>query len=727
MFLTHRIRLTVACLLVVTPFARAQWPTTKVTLVCPGKRVEKLMPELAKVTGLPLFSSPTVNDDVLVLKVEDAQISDLLERIARVVGGSWKKEEGGWRLVRTSEERQAQEQREYLERVQRFTKLIEKQKEKLAKLSSNPANTETLIKKYKDVISKFNPDNRNFDWGDARKLQLNSPSGLALGRIKTLLDPRVLAQMPPEGRIVFSTNPTPTQLAMPDEMARAVQVALTESERWRNELRDRGISNPTRGGTTYILFDELWDRHDGMMEGQAKAKSATTIVTVVVSANRWSDTPQISINGFDAKGKQTFENAENGIYDDSSGERKEPANDPSEKEIDLGSEIFEPESSPGGMRKPTRATLAFLTDCVEHDPIGMATGPALIKLAEAKKANLIAMVDDNGFHLGNYRSKVKPSIFLYGITVSGYNVETDKGFLTIQPKKPARGRLERTNRKNLSSIIQKYRGRTNLNLEEQADVACSFPRQASLASSVLQMFGIQTPLEDTGLRVYGNLSPVQRQQAATAGLPYRLMSEGAKKEVYQAIYNAQWFNLQYDATKDPGFNPNAPNAWEKQSLFYNGIYKEPTFAVPDGVGQNALFKLVETSAPSIFRVSTDPQRSYLNNQPMSAEELGSHQYQMEHLDRFPWMKDQMEYNPPLSAVRYGSLRSVTMQLYFTPSVSMSWTIQQKNVPSDRIYKLNELPDEFMKAYKEAYKRQEEMYKNSPPPTIESGATTNGTP
>lgn len=691
--------------------ASPQLPEKKISFQSPGARMEKLLPELSKAVGIPLVDSPSIKDDVLCLRVKDIPASEVMRRVADTLNATWRKEDGFYRLVRTADQRRGEEELEYRTRLKKIVDDLNKRRETIAKEQPFDANAKAkLAQQYKSIINTFDPTGGN--WGmQSQKIRDLNPGGRGVNRIITMLPAETLANLNKGSRIVFSTNPNSMQVRMPDEMAGYVSKMIKDVEDWREEMTSQGIANPMRGNTTYILFPELWDQSG---QGNTGAKRKTVLAQVALVPQTWGDSCSIAVRSYDDKGGQTFQNDTYFSPDQGAGPTTPaPKTDvKNEPDIDVAGEYFD-------KNELTDSGLRALSTPVDVDPLSVVVGKALGALADYKQTNLVAYLPDELMSL-QYIKKIKPSQLLSAL--GNYSsVSTEGNWMVIRPKAPAKSRSQRSDRKAMGSILNRYHGVKNLTLEQQAEVVCSYSKEATLAPTLYRLFKCGDSMNTDALRLYGALTPPQRT-FALKGIPFRSMSEAAQREISELVFGGQWFSMQYDASKDPqARKPDGQIDYSRQNLYYSGFYQEPTNALPDGIPANALFTITDSASESAFRVATDPRRPWLDGEALTADQIGQKQYQHEHMEHFPWMKDQMENDPPLNLVQFGKKRDVQMRLEFAPPISTSWSLQQKNPASMQTFTMSQLPPDFAKKVKEAYDQQAKIYSHMPIPDMPASA------
>src|SRR5690349_18513079 len=88
--------------------ASAQDLAKKITFACPAAPAKSLLRDLTAATGVPMDAAPTTANDVLVVKVKDVTVDQLMKRIAQAVDGEWRLVGDTYRLERSALTQQRQ-------------------------------------------------------------------------------------------------------------------------------------------------------------------------------------------------------------------------------------------------------------------------------------------------------------------------------------------------------------------------------------------------------------------------------------------------------------------------------------------------------------------------------------------------------------------------------------------------------------------------------------------
>ncbi len=90
----------IASILLSLAIASLPQSATKVTFAGPPGIAKEVLEKLSIAAGVSLETTMATSSDVIMVKVKDCPLPDLLARIASATGNAWKKEPNGYRLVR---------------------------------------------------------------------------------------------------------------------------------------------------------------------------------------------------------------------------------------------------------------------------------------------------------------------------------------------------------------------------------------------------------------------------------------------------------------------------------------------------------------------------------------------------------------------------------------------------------------------------------------------------
>ncbi|HLK15719.1 MAG TPA: hypothetical protein VKT78_13030 [Fimbriimonadaceae bacterium] len=159
---------------------------------------KRLLPRLSEAVHEKLHLSPELENEVLCISVHDVPKAEFLDKIAEAAGAQWRTRGSELWLYPDAEARKKLEEKGLAKRTLRIKKGIGEFEAKLRQYYK----AERAV----DVSS------------DPRRSELN----LTL-KLFRAIDPRDIAKIPPDSRVVYSTAPTSAQLPLPAECAAAAE------------------------------------------------------------------------------------------------------------------------------------------------------------------------------------------------------------------------------------------------------------------------------------------------------------------------------------------------------------------------------------------------------------------------------------------------------------------------------------------------------------------------
>ena len=178
------------------------------------------MPVLSQATGLAFETDKKAGEEVLILKVNQVKLKDLMAKIADVASAQWTKNENGYRLERPIEldrqlrkaEVDAIKKRISTEYTKALQVEVKKESQPVSDLQRYIAVSNDMSRLLHDH-NEFNGDEINRidkDYFELRET-IAKPIARLLAEALNSLDPSKIAALGPGDRIVYSTSPNRVQ------------------------------------------------------------------------------------------------------------------------------------------------------------------------------------------------------------------------------------------------------------------------------------------------------------------------------------------------------------------------------------------------------------------------------------------------------------------------------------------------------------------------------------
>ncbi len=687
--------------------------------------LRKLMPELAKITGLPLVVSPEVEWQVVYVRVKDVASGDLLKQIAKVTFGTWETTSDGRQILKRD--------------AGALSKLAEeKRKSRLVAIEAS-------------IKQAFDPKSTT------------TPTHKALARMAQKIGAGTLAGIGEGQRMVFSSSPTQMQRAMP-----ALDVALYQ------ELilsHNKEVDKQAARGTTEM--DEEMKKYEAqmppeflkMMKEQEEAMRPKRIngqpaKIDLAFANQYGVSVKLTM--YDAKGDEiaAFQTSLQGDYDgdeemggfttatsaaavrevnvqqkDVQEEGKKPEPDKSPV-IKLTKEAAETlaltyyEEGGDYMRRAKGASesLKKLVAAVgEKDPFLSAQTEVLNGYAEHVKDNLVINVAD---HLMDYRSAKQ-------ITVNAVEEE-------LMPDKANNWSIvipdefePRVDRDLMVAAVAKIKLGNELEFEDKAWLAGAEDRLGgpnnSLMDKIYTVYGVSSYMwrNKPLLKLYGMLNQAQRNSAVGKGLPLSGLSPDQRRLVERICYSAELYVKPMGGMED--FDEELMFSMDFEELMKTQMSRmtttedylnEPTESMPSGVPNGAVLLLTKKSDPVFMPITKGDgmgMMDYMGDMGGMSIDMLTGMMSMGEMMGQPEIMGQMP-----TEVKPATRSTLTMKLICTDKVGYQETHRSAKVDAGgKPTKITDLPDfaAKMAKRKEMMKKWKPMFdlgfgmgrRSSPPP------------
>lgn len=465
----------------------------KISFSHPAARASVLLKDLSKETGVPLSASVRMADEVLIVKVKDVPIKDLLAKMAEAADAEWRPLEGGYELGRPSTLQNAAEREE---RQERAAAIQARLSEAVGKIAGLPAFTQAEANKMAEEQEKaINDWRKSIESGGRAVNNLtrdDTPSSRAVVALLDSIGASALATLPKGRRVVFSTSPNRVQYALSNK-ARQVVSDFVASQRMLSTANQQLKKDDTR--QFFVAGTNGGDLGPGDPSlGIGKAILSVTHANNVLRAELIvADTNGQTL----ASGMYTLATVV------SPGDTAKSA-DPAKEKIELSDlakeyvKLTRRDTPTGGVRtvqgsmmvvvngssitlgsNPGEKTVA-LSDALrarlirpeEFDPQGLVPEEALTSVSNARGENLVACLPDSAImpitwafatdvDMNTLMTRVLPN--------NGVQVKEENGWLTATPRFPTSSREQRIDRVAYGKLLRTMNGQRLVRLGQLAD------------------------------------------------------------------------------------------------------------------------------------------------------------------------------------------------------------------------------------------------------------------
>jgi hypothetical protein len=587
-----------------------------------GERVALVLADWTKRFNEPLLATKSVADDVVVLRFQNVSKKDALDRLASLLHASWRPEHGRLYLSRTD----AQERQEIsAERTARIESIKAAQAEIASDLASQGTFDATAAKSLTDAVSTLQ-NNRPGSPMEALKASSRNdsrtPVGRGTARMRLLLSPEELADLPIGIQVVYSNSPTKLERPLPAEATKILQQIYDEQAILGGSTAE--TPDQQRTGPSFVFTNQsgtfrrpsfTTNRPGGDM---AAFPEVPTRALLLVSRLTHDSNLQFTLALATASGKLVARSNSSFTFSAPAGTFVSKGASPTPLQLPADAVSFmslmRQRSSPDSTLMPLQRQELLHPD--EFEPLSLCVGRALLAVAKAQNENLAALLSDR-FIGALYQMTASESMTIDQVLnpISAFGrIEEGNGWLIVRPLTPAFNRSINVKRDKLAAYLGKATSEKGMTMEQLANWSMQLPdtRDNSLPRRYeLLLRGTQTgPIQDENvLRLYGGMTAEQRTAATSgAGLPVSTLSE-VSAEAFNRLIFGFGAGLSFDLVQ----TPDHPIDFD----WINGLGREPSEALANGLLANGRLKISESSGPIVMS-PTQAAGQYFNAQQLAA-------------------------------------------------------------------------------------------------------------
>lgn len=657
-----------------------------------GVRAPVVIAELAAAANLQLSVSMEFANEPLTVSVSQVEAEELLERIAAVLGGTWRMERNGTRRLIPAAAKVSQERRQIeaakLDKIGKLrAKIAASMQQRLTALPGAPAPGDGSV----------------------------SRAQLILG-----IPAATLASIAPYERIVFSTSPNPMQRALP--VPADVWLAVAKSMSESASARSADAGEPKTDDERKL--EEFEDFFTPSFERRPWS-GAPAEMHLIVSARageltaEWTQ-PSFEIRAYDAAGALLDSDM---MYLASltrplPGPDREPA-----VEVPVPEELGgEPTRS--GARDSPKTPITYSADSTAihdlmvsgqveaklreelvakmrrvdaHDPLGYGYGEALLAVAKAHGKALVACLPDDPFEVAELPQTVER--FLDMVKAADAIVWEDSGdWRLVRPKYPELTRKSRVDRQALASALEATGARDVLTLDMRAALAAALVREPSWSwrkwiAAICPNFLAQGVFESadwTALRLWGLLTKGQRDAIREGrAVPAGSLEGEARTLARRMVYGSRAKLVVDRQEKWPNIDPVLIDvASNIRTPAPKDVQDEPTELLPGGLPSMASLSAIVNREP-VFAVGASE----------GARRLGLTAAGLFEVAAMRAMRsagvDGPEDVPSLTRARQGVRSEIVFRLVVSSAVHVRHVLTDDDVPNDApMVEMSKLPPDI---------------------------------
>jgi|GEM_PF-1770300 len=683
-----------AALVIATVNARVAGP---VTYRSPGSAVSAVVAELSRTTGVRLEASPETAREVLAIRMAAVPFQEALAQIANAVDGTWKPEGEGYRLVRTPEQAEAEREAELRRDTAGYEAALGRIRRSAKRHKTlTPAEVESVIVRFAAAAKRMSGDkstDRDFEaLSDYHEI---IPARGALNAIAASFSAREMALLDRDAKIVYSSQSnrmqrplSPSQNTLVASAARQHAVVAALADRHRVELPN--------GDSVTISSD-----NEGPINRTAPVEKA--LVCVYPTPMERSITLDLSF--FDGKKRLVSKATEKLV----------PEHPPAVPLQELIRRVPAEETVPmPPFLLAVKSPFAFgrqlgpeidrfravLLSPEQTDPLSLGVGEALIRVAEVRKVNLVASLADESLTTLAGGGKTLKIVHLLQVLSGTYDIGEKAGWLTLKPWRPVANRRHRGDRAAMGQLLRRVAQGPAITIEEQGDFANRVPLFVE-NPIVFELAGLlRNPVQNLQsdwrtLRLYGRLTPSQRQQARAGGIPFASMTPAQLAVLNAMVFGSEPIMLSEDGPEGEIEFP------------FDSVYEEATEILPNGLSSQGVLRITQTQHEV---VETEPVRvgeTVYQGQVFAPEQLGAARFMA--TQPRPSMNGPSDGPVPnVQSVRLGVQRDYQFDFRFTPKISLARPIPGAREFAGTFGPYEKLPDAFKRRADRAFRMHQRM-------------------
>ncbi len=599
--------------------------SAKVTFEARAASADRVLEALSEACGTRLTCSTAVAKEVLAVKVREAPLSELMDRIATAASAVWRREGSSYRLIRTQEIEKREREAHFQARLEAIRKAQEALRERIAKLP--PFDTEEARQigiQAQVLVDRARQERENLGqsfWNQQQALGDRLPSGRLAMRLAALLDPAILASELGPTKIAFSLRPNRMQKPLPKQ----AEHALAEFARESAVMLDAQPQRPNADDVysfgpalfNYFRPVQTADASPARLVVQARSwswagHSYSVTAYVANSSGRILAEPEFTLQSEQAApGGASVPAAKQGEPDIELSPLSKELSEKIRRLVDSSNFAGRPALSPGLKEVFLHPESRDVGELVATD--------AAFAIANSNGTNLVACLTDvfslySVWMLGT--GTVKPSQVSseLGSTRTGMSERTVGGWTLLRPARPYESRLQKADRAALGRLLREAAQMDRVSIDAMAQYAltCQLDPDQTIAIPLLMVVAPEGS-RDVGnsnwetLKLHGSLTPGQRRVLASGGrLQYPQLSPMQKALVERIVYVTG--DMIHEAR---GAQPMYDG--DTRIYSHHTLLRLPTERFPDGLPIGTALRLSVRSETALYLKGT------LDGRPASRE------------------------------------------------------------------------------------------------------------
>lgn len=683
----------------------------------------KASKELAKIFGAPVKVVKTLEPSTLAVYSPSTTPEELRSRIATAYNANWALREGIWYLDQTTAQVRAEAGIELERRRLAVRKMLEKaQKAKAAQKPFTDTEARSLYNQLKDMMKGGFKDEDGSQWRRMEQLENQGPEKRLMDRLISKLNEDMFLAVPENERRVFSLKPTAMQIPLKIDAQDDVRKFIEEQNTWS-----------TAAGGQMVTADDEGGAYGRLSSNVKPIDQPVDNILISIRANQDNNfTVECSL--VDPKGRflsegysssYSFEESDTPSIDMLYG-MGEKAKDHEKKLSKDGLNFrrlllrMDPVT-----KKPVEPDADFMKKAMrvsQKDPLAYSTWDYLKQEAKDLNISFVGNLPESTAYisyglLGFMRDQKTKEV---GARFLAMRAVEESGWMVVAPANPVRERRDYRDRIKLENQILLRTTNKSKSLDTEAAYVLTLPddESYSMMDELVRRFAKnEEPIYNDRffLRLYAMIPSTMRTALATEqGARLNQLPREVQQIIFKRVYFGDRWSIQY--------MPQGDYDEEKSELFWNGIMRESTVSMANGIPNSAVLKMKVTDEPILKTAPQQRPYGMDQGQFVTAEELAQRMFYKTRPDLFPWAADNDYYQVNPKGLKVYRKREISFSIDFKNELQMQGSLTEAEATEAGTFTIETLPAEFKKKYQEQWKQLQEQAKDMQPGTF--GPTKN---
>ncbi len=674
----------------------------------------KAAKELAKLFGAPVKVSETLAPSTLAIWSPRTTVAEIRAKVAGAFNATWSLRGGVWYLEQTAQQVRAEDAAELEAKRLVIRRMLEKYREQVT--ASKPFDERFAIglKDRLQPIVDAMAEQGNLDAHERLSaVGQEGPEARLIRRLLSRLSENHFLKVGIGERKVFALKPTPMQLPLGFDPKDDLNAFVAEQEVWSRVTNGKPIQ-PSKSNT--FIYGGL----------TSKVQPVTQPVDNVYISISYAKEGLFTLNCMvtDPKGLFLAEGTGRSFtFDDEQRSFNVTL-------LGLGEKAKEdePRLSPEGSlfrkmlygqdlvtKQPANIPADFLNKAAKFtakDPLAYSAWEFLKAEAKEQNVSIVANLPDPTVRLsyGILKFFENADRFKRASLYFGISGRDEPGWTILHPRSVKVERSLYRDRTMLEKQIE-LRRQGGASIEAQAAYAATLPENEdfSVFDELVNAFAPhKLPVYNDRffLRLYGSMpKPLLEAMASPKGVLFTDLPRKVQEQIRRKVYYGGSYIFRFVSKTGENFTPT----WQ---LFENGILKETTVSMPNGIPNGTTIRTTTSSKEMLRTTPTRQDWGMDQGELITPEDLAYNLFTRAHADVYPWALSRKEI--PTKGIRVFRQRQITIEIDFKNELHMTRPLIDGELVATGSYTLETLPPSLKKRFFDRFNSLEEGFRKNPP-------------